>query len=83
MLPLSAAAAAAAAAVTIPTPDWLAAAAQLRREGKREQMRRHRGAAKVEEVQHRAAQYQAAEDAKMTQFRALLASGPITIPKRQ
>ena len=54
-----------------------------RREGKREQMRRHRGAAKVEEVQHRAAQYQAAEDAKMVQFRALLASGPITIPKRQ
>ena len=35
------------------------------------------------ELERRQAVLQAAEDDKMAQFRALAASGPITIPKRQ
>ena len=54
----------------------------LSREAKRGEWRAKQQMAKQEEVHHRVAAAQAAEDAKMAAFRAMAAKGPITIAKR-
>ncbi len=52
-------------------------------ESKREEKFRNNALLKREQLTARVAQAQAEEDAKMAGFRAMLAQGPITIPKRQ
>ncbi|GAX79248.1 hypothetical protein CEUSTIGMA_g6688.t1 [Chlamydomonas eustigma] len=58
-------------------------AAAKAREARREESFRNRSLLKKEELSQRLSEAQAAEDAKMAGFRALLAQGPITIAKRQ
>ncbi|EIE20044.1 hypothetical protein COCSUDRAFT_48583 [Coccomyxa subellipsoidea C-169] len=53
------------------------------REAKRSDWRMKQQMAKREEVNHKLSAAQAAEDAKMAAFRAIVAQGPISIPKRQ
>jgi hypothetical protein len=55
----------------------------LHREAKRSDWRAKQQLARQEEVSHKLSAAQAAEDAKMAAFRAIIAQGPITIPKRQ
>ena len=52
------------------------------REAKRGEWRAKQQIAQREEVNHKVAAAQAAEDAKMAAFRALAAKGPISIAKR-
>ena len=52
------------------------------REAKRGEWRAKQQVAQREEVHHKVAAAQAAEDAKMAAFRALAAKGPISIAKR-
>ena len=53
------------------------------REAKQNEWRNRRELAKREELGHKLSAFQAQEDAKIAQFKALLQQGPITIPKRQ
>lgn len=53
------------------------------REAKRSEWRTKQQMVKREEVSHKLSVAQAAEDEKMAAFRAIVAQGPISIPKRQ
>ncbi len=53
------------------------------REDSRNQWRNRAQAAKRDELAAKLSAAQEAEEAKMASLRALVASGPITIPKRQ
>jgi hypothetical protein len=57
----------------------------MRREDAQRQAAQRRGMARQDTVRERVAAAQAAEDAKMAQFRALVSGGgaPLTIAKRQ
>lgn len=55
----------------------------LCREAKRSEWRTKQQMAKQEQVNQKLSAAQAAEDAKMATFRAMVAQGPITIAKRQ
>ncbi len=53
------------------------------REAKQSEWRTKQQMAKREEVSHKLSAAQAAEDEKMAAFRAIVAQGPISIPRRQ